>query len=564
MIANNAFIADQFSLLAKLMDVHGENSFKAKAYSSAAFTIDKLPQQLSEIPTEKFSSIKGIGDSAAKKIVEIFDRGEIAALTQLIQKTPPGIMQMLGIKGIGPKKVSVIWKEMGIESISELLYACNENRLTLYKGFGEKTQTGIQQAIEYFLNNIGTYLYAQIESFALGFDEKLKNNFKEYSFLITGIFRRQLEEINKLEWVTNVPAAALQHYLLENNFVTENLDTNESVYQGKEENIVLRFYHVEQQDLYHKLFTTSCSEDFLKAWNEKGFSHDDETYFSEEEIFEKAQLQFIPAYLREKPSIISMAENNKVPSVIQPNDISSIIHSHSKWSDGKNTIEEMANAAIKTGLQYLVLSDHSKSAFYANGLTEDRLKAQHEEINELNEKLKPFKIFKSIESDILNDGGLDYSDEVMNSFDIVIASIHSNLKMNEEKAMMRLLNAIKNPFTSILGHCTGRLLLGRIGYPVDHKKIIDACAENNVVIELNANPRRLDIDWRYVDYCIEKNVLISIDPDAHSTDAFKHIKYGVLAAQKAGITAAQNLSSYSLDQFESFLATQHAKRKTQR
>jgi DNA polymerase (family 10) len=564
MTANNDFIADQFSLLAKLMDVHGENSFKAKAYSAAAFTIDKLPQQLSEIPPEKFSSIKGIGDSAAKKIIEIFDRGEITALTQLIQKTPPGIMQMLGIKGIGPKKVSVIWKEMGIESISELLYACNENRLTLYKGFGEKTQTGIQEAIEYFLNNIGTYLYAQIESFALGFDEKLKNNFKEYSFLITGIFRRQLEEINKLEWVTNVPAAALQNYLLENNFVTENLDTDESVYQGKEENIVLHFYHTEQQSLYRKLFTTSCSEDFLNAWDDKKLFHDNETYFSEEEIFEKAPLQFIPAYLREKPSIILMAENNQVPNVIQPVDITSIIHSHSKWSDGKNTIEEMANAAIKMGLQYLVLSDHSKSAFYANGLTEDRLKAQHEEINDLNEKLKPFRIFKSIESDILNDGNLDYSDEVLNSFDIVIASIHSNLKMNEEKAMMRLLNAIKNPFTSILGHCTGRLLLGRHGYPVNHKKIIEACAKHNVAIELNANPRRLDIDWRYVDYCIEKNVLISIDPDAHSTDGFRHAKYGVLAAQKAGITAAQNLSSYSLDEFESFLVTQHAKRKTQR
>src|SRR5436305_6138869 len=167
----------------------------------------------------------------------------------------------------------------------------------------------------------------------------------------------------------------------------------------------------------------------------------------------------------------------------------------------------MANAAIKMGLQYLVLSDHSKSAFYANGLSEERLKAQHDEINELNEKLKPFKIFKSIESDILNDGNLDYSNEVLNSFDIVIASVHSNLKMNEDKAMMRIIKAIENPYTSILGHPTGRLLLSRNGYPVDHKKIIDACAANNVVIELNAHPKRLDIDWRWIDYCLEKNVL---------------------------------------------------------
>jgi DNA polymerase (family 10) len=250
-----------------------------------------------------------------------------------------------------------------------------------------------------------------------------------------------------------------------------------------------------------------------------------------------------------------------LPSVIQPSNITAIIHSHSKWSDGNNSIEEMAKAAIAKGLQYLVISDHSKSAFYANGLTEERLKAQHGEIDELNEKLKPFKIFKSIESDILNNGNLDYNDEVLASFDIVIASIHSNLKMNEDKAMMRLLNAIKNPFTSILGHCTGRLLLSRAGYPVRHKEIIDACAEYNVVIELNAHPRRLDMDWRFIDYCLEKNVLISIDPDAHSVEAFDHTRYGVLAAQKAGVSATQNLSSFSLPAFDAFLKTQHAKRK---
>src|ERR1700748_1359042 len=163
MTANNSFIADQFSLLSKLMDIHGENSFKAKAYSSAAFTIDRLPQKLSEIPGNKLASIKGIGDSAAKKIIEIFEGGEIKALTDLIAKTPEGILQMMNIKGIGPKKIIVIWKEMGIESIGELLYACNENRLTLYKGFGEKTQKSIQESIEYFLNNIGSYLYAQVE-----------------------------------------------------------------------------------------------------------------------------------------------------------------------------------------------------------------------------------------------------------------------------------------------------------------------------------------------------------------------------------------------------------------
>ena len=560
MTANNSFIADQFSLLAKLMDIHGENSFKAKAYSSAAFTIDRLPQQVSEIPAEKLSSIKGIGDSAAKKIYEIFERGEIAALTQLIEKTPQGIMQMLNIKGIGPKKITVIWKDMGIESIGELLYACNENRLTLYKGFGEKTQKSIQESIEYFLNNIGSYLYAQIENLAHTLDAELKNNFSQYEFLITGDFRRQLEIIDKLEWVTNVPEKELQDYLLQHKFVTEKIDAEQSIYKGEDENIQLNFYHTTFEKLYTKLFQTSCSDEFFSEWNRKYSSDNMAGFINEKEIFETAKLPFIPAYLRETKGVIEKAGKNEIPEVVQTKDITAIIHSHSKWSDGNNTIEEMAKAAIEKGLQFLVISDHSKTAFYANGLTEERLKAQHDEIDELNEKLKPFKIFKSIESDILNDGNLDYNNEVLNSFDIVIASVHSNLKMSEEKAMMRLLNAIKNPFTSILGHCTGRLLLSRAGYPVDHKKLIDACAENNVVIELNAHPRRLDMDWRHLNYCIEKNVLISIDPDAHSVKGFNDVKYGVLAAQKAGIIPSQNLSSFSLEEFELFLKVQHAKR----
>ena len=188
MTATNSFIADQFSLLSKLMDIHGENSFKAKAYSSAAFTLDRLPQQLSDISAEKLASIKGIGDSVAKKIFEIFQEGEITALTGLVKKTPPGIMQMLDLKGIGPKKITIIWKEMGIESIGELLYACNENRLTLYKGFGEKTQKSIQESIEYFLNNIGSYLYAQVEKLAHILDEELKKNLRSMNFYLQEIF----------------------------------------------------------------------------------------------------------------------------------------------------------------------------------------------------------------------------------------------------------------------------------------------------------------------------------------------------------------------------------------
>jgi DNA polymerase (family 10) len=286
-----------------------------------------------------------------------------------------------------------------------------------------------------------------------------------------------------------------------------------------------------------------------------------QSYHSEEDIFKAANIPFIPAYLREDASIIDTATNKGLPSIIMPSDIKGIIHSHSKWSDGSNTILDMATAAKAKGLEYLVISDHSKSAFYASGLQEDRIIAQHKEIDQINKQLAPFKIFKSIESDILNDGSLDYAPGMLQSFDLIIASVHSNLKMQEEKAMQRLITAIENPYTNILGHMTGRLLLSRKGYPVNHQKIIDACAANSVVIELNAHPRRLDIDWRMIGKALDKGVLISINPDAHAIEGFNDCRYGVLVAQKAGVTKDNNLSSYTLDAFEKWVATQQTKRK---
>ncbi|MFI5187650.1 MAG: helix-hairpin-helix domain-containing protein [Chitinophagales bacterium] len=547
---DNYVIADNFSLLSKLMDIHGENSFKSKTYSVAAFNIEKLPLQLSETPREKIFSIKGIGDSVGKKVIEMLDTGEMKTLAEYLEKTPAGIVEMLNIKGIGPKKINTIWKELEVESIGELLYACNENRLLLYKGFGEKTQKNIRESIEFYLQNQGSYLYAQIESYAQAMNEKLASPFSKYKLAFTGSFRRQMETIDVLEWCTTVSLSDLKKFFIENGVDAIEEDAENIVFKGKE-NVKLKFYLIDPSTFFKKLFQTSCSEDFLMGW-EKQYSIP-AAAASEEEIFQSAGLPFIIPALRENDSILSKLKNKQYNEVIRVSDVRSIIHSHSNWSDGVNTIEEMANDLVRRGYEYLVISDHSKSAFYANGLTVERIKEQHRYVEELNKKLKPFKIFKSIECDILNDGSLDYTDDILATFDLVITSIHSNLKMTEEKAMMRLLNAIKNPYTTILGHMTGRLLLSRNGYPVDHKKIIDACAEHHVVIELNAHPRRLDIDWRWIDYALEKNVLISIDPDAHSVEGFDDVKYGVLVAQKGGLNKEKNLSSYSLRQFEDYL-----------
>lgn len=556
---DNYAIAENFSLLGKLMDIHGENSFKTKSYSVAAYTIEKLPSALADLPADKIFAIRGIGKTIGEKIVEQIETGELQLLNEYLANTPPGIIEMLNIKGIGPKKISTIWKELEIETLGELLYACNENRLMLYKGFGEKTQQNIKEGIEFYLGSLGSYLYQQIEHFAGNVHAKMQALFPKETFAMTGAFRRQLEIIEKLEWVTTLDKQVLIDFLTKHQFDLVDDDGNYASFVGKE-NVTLGFYCVSDTAFYSTLFITSCSDDFLNSWNETIRWNTNADYESEEAIFEAANLAEIPAYLREDAAVIQQAKSNSLPTIITPKDIKGIIHSHSKWSDGVNTLEEMASAAKAQGYEYLVISDHSKTAFYAQGLPEEKVMAQHMQIAEINAKMAPFKIFKSIESDILSDGSLDYDTDVLKTFDVVIASIHSNLKMSEEKAMMRLINAIENPYTSILGHMTGRLLLSRGGYPVDHVKIIDACAANNVVIELNAHPRRLDIDWRWIKHALDKNVLISINPDAHAIDGYADCKYGVLVAQKAGLTAAKNLSSFSLEQFEAFVADQHSKR----
>ena len=548
---DNYAIADQFSLLSKLMDIHQENSFKAKSYGSAAFSIEKLPMQLASVPKEQIASLKGIGDSTARKIIEILETGKLIALEELIAKTPEGVLEMMQIKGIGPKKISTIWKEMGIEGLGELLYACNENRLLLYKGFGEKTQKNVKEAIEFYFRHQGHFLYADIETYALHMQEILASQFKENRFLLCGDFVRQMPTLEKLCWVTDCNGQLLSVFLSENGFEASPL-ADDVLHAKGIENVLLEFQISPTDELQKRSFILNGAEAFVNEWLNK-YPNSLDNMRTDLDAFTAASVHYIPSFLRENTAIIEQAIIGSVMDVVQPTDIKSIIHSHSDWSDGTNTIEEMAKACIDKGFEYLVISDHSKSAFYANGLTEERVKAQHQYIDELNRKYAPFKIFKSIESDILNDGSLDYSENLLSTFDLVIASVHSNLKMSEEKAMQRVLAAIENPFTTILGHPTGRLLLSRKGYPLDHEKIIDACIANKVVIEINAHPRRLDLDWTWVARAQEKGALLSINPDAHNVEGYNDIRYGTLAAQKGGLKKENNLSSFSLTNFEAYL-----------
>ena len=554
---HNYEIQDYFTLLAKLMDIHGENEFKIKAYSNAAYTLDKLTEPLSDMSPSQLFATRGIGEAIGKKIQEIIETKELSLLNEYIQKTPPGILEMLKIKGLGPKKIVTIWKELEIESIGELLYACEENRLVKYKGFGEKTQKNIQESLAFYLLHQGNYLYEQVEDLVNNLQNNLREFFPKEQHIISGFFKRQMEWLGYLDVVTTLSETQLLEYLSQKLF---KIEKNENYFSCKgEDNFEIRWHLTTPDHFFWKDFTLSCDPAFLNAWEQLP-TFKMEAFASEQAIFDQVSVHFIPAPQRELPEIITRATLKPLSKTIQPSDIKGIIHSHSNWSDGIHTIEQMAVAAKEQGYEYLIISDHSKSAFYANGLQADRIMAQHKEIDALNKKLAPFVIFKSIESDILNDGSLDYPEEVLACFDFVIASVHSNLKMTEEKAMMRLIRAICNPYTSILGHPTGRLLLSRKGYPVNFDEIIEACAAHNVVIELNAHPRRLDMDWRYIQKAIEMDVLISIDPDAHAIEGYEDCKYGVIVAQKAGLTAANNLSSFSLYEMMEFIEFQQAKR----
>ena len=555
---HNYEIAEYFNLLAKLMDIHGENAFKIKSYSNAAYTLDRLNDPLVDMTPAQSASIRGIGDALAQKIVDLLATKQLQILEDYIEKTPAGILEMLKIKGLGPKKIITIWKELGIESIGELLYACEENRLINYKGFGAKTQQSIQEALNYYLQNQGSFLYQQVQGIVAQIENALSLQFPKDQHQVSGHFKRQMETLDFLDIVTTTNNQALQVWLEAKGFIFD--DSNDFLSCKGPDQFELRWHIVEKDQFYLQDFSLSCSPEFWLAWQALPNFDATKAFDTELAIFEQVQIPFIPAAQREDPAMIQQAKTKGLNPSIQASDIKGIIHSHSTWSDGLHTIEQMAVAAKEKGFEYLVISDHSKSAFYANGLQEDRIRAQHKEIDALNKKLAPFVIFKSIESDILNDGSLDYPDEILELFDIVIASVHSNLKMTEEKAMMRLMNAIENPYTSILGHPTGRLLLSRKGYPINHHEIISACAANNVVIELNAHPRRLDMDWRYIHHAMQEDVLISINPDAHAIDGYEDCTYGVLVAQKAGLTAAQNLSSFSLAEMMEFISYQQAKR----
>ncbi|HEY9194809.1 MAG TPA: helix-hairpin-helix domain-containing protein [Mucilaginibacter sp.] len=532
----NKPIARRLRLLSQLMELHEVNPFKIKSIANAAFKVDKLPFALAGKTLEELEKVDGIGKSIAGKIVELFETGTIAEIEELLSKTPEGVVEMMGIKGIGPKKVAIIWKELGIENTGELFYACNENRLIEAKGFGLKTQEEIRKAIEFRMASNGKFLFAQVEKEANELMDMVKAVFPGALKHFAGEFRRLNEIITEIVIVVgSIDQQVAFNTFLESE-ILQNVAQNENHISGELSNgLLVDIICVSKNDYYLELFKNTGTDEHVQAVFDRIATPLNEPE-TEELIYTKAGLAWMQPELREGTLFIDKAEKNELPTLINWHDLRGSLHNHSTWSDGVNTVEEMALYCRDTlKLEYLGMCDHSKSAFYAKGLSIERVLQQHEEIDSLNKKLESFHIFKGIESDILYDGMLDYPDEILAKFDFVVASVHSILKMDEAKATSRLITAIENPYTTILGHPTGRLLLSRSGYPIDYKKVIDACAANNVVIEINANPLRLDLDWRWHQYALEKGVWLSINPDAHRVEGHLDMHYGVLAARKGGL-----------------------------
>ncbi len=540
----NKEIASAFKLLAALMELHGGNPFKIKSYQSAYLNLRKSPVNLAGMQESELESIKGIGKAISGKITELVSTGKIAAIEELLSQTPEGIVDMLDIRGFGPKKISVIWKELGAESVGELLYACNENRLIELKGFGRKTQEDLKQKLEYYQKTKDQFLYADIESTAYQLVLELGRLNPGARIELSGSLRRRCNVIDRIEILAGIHEGNADIQLPKS---CTNFQKNELGYTGKlEDETPFRIFVCHSAEFGSKQFRYTASKVFMDAFLQKNPGADFRNLENEQEVFAKANLPWIEPELRENGRYLTMAN---LPELLDLSDIKGVIHTHTTSSDGVNNIREMANHARLLGYNYIGITDHSKSAFYASGMNEEKVRQQWQEIDHLNQEFHPFRIFKGIESDILADGSLDFDDDILAGFDFVIASIHSNLRMTEEKATERLLRAIENPFTSILGHMTGRLLLSRPGYPVEHKKIIDACAANHVAIELNANPYRLDMDWTWIPQAIEKGVLIAINPDAHSIAGISDIKYGVLSARKGGLEANRCLCSFGPEDF---------------
>lgn len=579
----NQEIAEKLREIYDLMLLAGENRFRAIAFDRAAQTIEGLNDSVIDYMENKnLTDLKGIGKSIAEDIYNYVEHGTIPVLEELKKSVPEGLISWLNISGLGPKNIVKIHKELGITEMDELKIACEDGRIAGLSGLGEKSAQKIKKSIEW-LHQFGERC---LLSDALEIAEAMKGFLTTLEGVqqieVAGSLRRRKETIGDIDILVGADekdSPGIFDAFVNHDLVVEVLgrgDTKSSIRTEEGRQIDLRIVKIEQFPAALMYFTGSKEHNVgmrqrararSMSLNEYGLfrlTGSGETdfdqpvkYTSEVDIYKKLDLHFVPPELRENWGELDYFETHESMPLVEGTDVQGVVHAHSRWSDGKYSIEEMARASLEKGYTYLGISDHSKTAAYAGGLTVDEVKKQWEEIDLLNEKLSEegvdFTIFKGIESDILSDGSLDYPDEILEGFDFVIASVHSTLDMPLDTMMERFMRAIEHPATRMIGHPTGRLLLRRDESKLDLNRLIEWAVEHDTVIEINANPWRLDLDWRYGSKARESGLLTSVNPDAHTIEGIDDIRYGVMIARKAQFEKERVVNTYSAKKFGDWL-----------
>ncbi len=564
-----------------LFELKGENPFKCRAFHNAARVVEALTPDVSAlVESGDIRSVKGIGEHLAKVISDLVKTGRSDEYEKVKASLPEGLLQMVRIPGLGPKRIKVLYEKLKIKTIEDLKKACETHRLAKLDGFGEKTEENILKGIELLAQAIDKHLYPQARQAAERILEAIVALREVKRSEVAGSLRRRKELIGDIDIVVSalekdrkkifdvfVAHADVEHIIARGEtkssvLLKNGINCDLRIVADAEYPFALNYFTGSKE---HNVEMRSRARTYGLSLNEYAFSRIEgekkkkpiPRCRDEEEIYGALDLMYVPPELRENMGEIESAEKGTLPKLIEDNDIRGTFHCHTTYSDGLSTLQEMVEAAQKLGWKYLGIADHSKAAAYAGGLSEARVKQQLREIDTLNARLKGFRVFKGTEVDILGDGSLDYSDKVLSTFDYVVAAIHSKFKMTEAEATKRMIKALTNKYVTLIGHPTGRLLLSREGYPINMVEVIDAASDHGKGIEINAHPFRLDLDWRLVKYAKGKKVPIYINPDAHNTEGLKDVFYGVGIARKGWLEAKDVVNTWDVQKVARLFLSNH-------
>jgi DNA polymerase (family 10) len=568
---DNNTVAAVLEEMANLMELNGENPFRSRAYASAARELETMDEDVLELAAEgELDEVRGIGKKIAAEIGELLAGGTIQRHQELLDQVPEGLVDMQGIPGLGSKRLRQIHESLGVADIDALAKACVSGEVAGLKGLGEKTAKNILSGIAYLQQNQGRYLTNVARDAADQLVAFLRERDDVIRLEVTGSIRRRRETTKDVDIVVSStdPRALGEAFASYEGVkkVTGHGETKVSVNLKSGMSAVLRIVSDEQFSYAIHHFTGSKEHNTLmrsraKArgmkMNEYGlFSGEDlVTCEDEEAIFGALGLAFIDPELREGLDEIDRAESGRLPDLVTQDQLVGTVHVHTTHSDGRASIEAMAVAAQDAGYGYIGICDHSQAVVYANGLNEERVRKQWEEIDEVNAHMEGFCVLKGIEVDIMVGGGFDFPESFLSEFDLVVASIHSGFSMTRDEATRRIVDAVQSPHVDILGHPTGRLLLSRDGYSFDIRTVCEAAAAAGTAIELNAHPRRLDLDWRDLRLARECGTKVAINTDAHSIEGLSDMVYGVGIARKAGLGKDDIINTMTVDALMDWTST---------